>query len=277
MDDLTAATQSTAEYYHIRDKLSKHFKLKNLGPTTSLLGVGIERDCSKRTIKLSQCQYAKDILNRFALGDVLPVSTPLPPGHQLSKEQCPKTDEDVAYMREQPYSQLVGALMYLAVATRPDIAHSVGLLARFSTNPGIAHWKALKHLCCYVQGSKEMKLCYSPDPSTPERFVAYADADFGGDLDGRRSTSGMVVKMGTGAISWSSKLQSILTLLITEAEYISAVLTGQEIPWLRNILKEIGFEVKGASTLFLDNQSAIAVSRNPEHYEHMKHLDLRFY
>ena len=167
--------------------------------------------------------------------------------------------------------------MYLAVASRPDIAHSVGLLARFSTNPGIAHWKALKHLCRYVQGSKEMKLCYSPDPSTPERFVAYANADFGGDLDGRRSTSGMVVKMGTGAISWSSKLQSILTLSTTEAEYISAVSTGQEILWLRNFLKEIGFEVKGASTLFLDNQSAIAVSRNPEHHGRMKHLDLRFY
>ena len=277
VDDLTAVTKSKKEYTDLRDELKKHFKLKDLGETSSLLGVCIERDRSKRTIKLSQCQYAKDILSRFGFSDVSTVSTPLPPGHQLSKEQAPKTDEDVAYMREQPYSQLVGALMYLAIATRPDIAHSVGLLARFSSNPGVAHWKALKHLCRYVQGSKEMKLCYSPDPETKERFVAYADADFGGDLDGRRSTSGMVVKMGTGAISWSSKLQSILTLSTTEAEYISAVSTGQEILWLRNFLQEIGFEIKGSSTLYLDNQSAIAVSRNPEHHGRMKHLDLRFY
>ena len=53
-------------------------------------------------------------------------------------------------MRTVPYAQLVGALMYLAIATRPDIAHSVGLLARFSSDPGVAHWKALKHLCRYV-------------------------------------------------------------------------------------------------------------------------------
>ena len=87
----------------------------------------------------------------------------------------------------------------------------------------------------------------------------------------------MVVKMGTGAISWSSKLQSILTLSTTEAEYISAVATGQEVLWLRNLFREIGYEIKGASTLYLDNQSAIAVSRNPEHHGRMKHLDLRFY
>ena len=83
--------------------------------------------------------------------------------------------------------------------------------------------------------------------------------------------------MGTGAISWSSKLQSILTLSTTEAEYISAIATGQEVLWLRNLFKEIGYEIKGASVLYLDNQSAIAVSRNPEHHGRMKHLNLRHY
>ena len=71
--------------------------------------------------------------------------------------------------------------------------------------------------------------------------------------------------------------QSILSLSTTEAEYISAVAAAQEIIWLRNLFKEIGYEIKGASTLYLDNQSAIAVSRNPEHHGRMKHLDLRFY
>ena len=64
---------------------------------------------------------------------------------------------------------------------------------------------------------------------------------------------------------------------MTEAEYISAVATGQEVLWLRNLFREIGYEIKDASTLYLDNQSAIAVSRNPEHHGRMKHLDLRFY
>ena len=68
-----------------------------------------------------------------------PVSTPLDPGVRLSKEQSPQNDSERSEMSQVPYSQLVGALMYLAIATRPDIAHSVGVLARFSSNPGMAH------------------------------------------------------------------------------------------------------------------------------------------
>ena len=180
-------------------------------------------------------------------------------------------------MQDKPYASIVGALMYLAVATRPDIAYAVGALARFNSNPGPAHWTALKHLCRYVQGTKDFKLCYQPDPAQQEMFTAYADADFGGDVDSRRSTSGMVVKMGTGAVSWSSRLQPIVTLSTTEAEYVSATSAGQEILWLRNLFAELGYAVEGASSLHMDNQSALAVTRNPEHHGRMKHLDLRFY
>lgn len=83
--------------------------------------------------------------------------------------------------------------------------------------------------------------------------------------------------MGTGAVSWASKLQQFVTLSTTEAEYISAVSAGQEILWLRNLFNDLGYEIKGPSTLHMDNQSAIAVIRNPEHHGRMKHLDLRFY
>ena len=128
-----------------------------------------------------------------------------------------------------------------------------------------------------MRGTKDAKLCYQPDPECSEAFVTYADADYGGDSDSRRSTSGLVVKMGTGAISWASKLQQVVTLSTTEAEYISATSAGQEILWLRNLFSELGYKVKNASTLHLDNQSAIAVTRNPEHHGQMKHLDLRHY
>ena len=83
--------------------------------------------------------------------------------------------------------------------------------------------------------------------------------------------------MGSGAISWASKLQPTVTLSTTEAEYISATAAGQEILWLHNLFSEIGYPVKEASTLFLDNQSALAVTKNPEHHGRMKHLDLRYY
>ena len=87
----------------------------------------------------------------------------------------------------------------------------------------------------------------------------------------------MVVKMGTGAISWASRLQPFVTLSTTEAEYIAAVSAGQEILWLRNLFTEFGYKFDAPSTLYMDNQSALSVAKNPEHHGRMKHLDLRFY
>jgi hypothetical protein len=171
----------------------------------------------------------------------------------------------------------VGSLMYLAVATHPDIAYAVGVLARFSKNPGLAHWKAVKHLFRYLKGTMDLKLTYAPDPSSPELFTTFSDADHAGNPDNGRSTGGYVVKMGTGAISWSSRLQGIVALSTTEAEYVAATSAGQEILWLRNLFQEMGYPVSGPSTLLLDSASALAVAKNPEHHGRMKHLDLRFY
>lgn len=175
-----------------------------------------------------------------------------------------------------PYINAVGALAYLAVATRPDIAYAVGVLVRFSKNPGKRHWRAVKHLFRYLKGTLDLKLTYSPS-SSRELFSTFTDADHGGNPDNGRSTSGYVIKMGTGAVSWSSRLQSIVTLSTTEAEYVAAVSAAQEILWLRNFLTELGYSFSSPSTLYIDNQSALSVAKNPEHHGRMKHLDLRFY
>jgi hypothetical protein len=83
--------------------------------------------------------------------------------------------------------------------------------------------------------------------------------------------------MGTGAISWSSRLQGIVALSTTEAEYVAATSAGQEILWLRNLFTELGYKFNSSSTLYIDNRSALSVAKNPEHHGRMKHLDLRFY
>lgn len=182
-------------------------------------------------------------------------------------------------MKDIPYAQLVGALMYLAIATRPDIAYAVGVLARYSSCPGEAHWRAAKHLLRYLQKTKDAKLSYAPAPDEPasELFTSYTDASYADDEDERKSTSGMVIKIGTGAVSWSSRLQTINVISTTEAEYVAAVSAGQEMIWIRHLLSELGFKVEGPSTLYCDNQAAIQVANDPQHHGRMKHLDLRFY
>jgi hypothetical protein len=186
------------------------------------------------------------------------------------------TSEEIAEMKKIPYLNAVGALMYLATTTRPDISYTVGVLARFNSNPGMSHWKAVKHLFRYLQGTKDKKLVYRPDDSQ-ELFTSFTDADHGGCKDSGRSTGGYVIKFGSGAVSWSSKLQPLVALSTTEAEYIAAVEAGKEIIWMRQLLAEFGFTVEKPSILRIDNQSAISVSKNPEHHGRMKHLDLRFY
>jgi len=120
--------------------------------------------------------------------------------------------------------------------------------------------------------------CILTKPSTsPEPFITYSDADHGGNPDNGRSTGGYVVKIGSGAISWSSKLQPLVALSTTEAELISAVEAGKEILWMRQFMGELGYTISDPSLLRMDNQSAIAVSKNPEHHSRMKHLSLRFF
>ncbi len=189
---------------------------------------------------------------------------------------CPQNDAEALEMHQYPYISIVGCLMYLAVTTRPDIAYVTRVLARFNSNPGLAHWQAAKHVLHYLKGTMDYKLVYKPSTS-PKPFITYSDADNGGNPDNGKSTGGYVVKFGSGAVSWSSKLQALVALSTTEAEHISAVEVGKEILWMRQFIGELGYPFTGPSMLRMDNQSAIAVSKNPEHHSKMKHLSLHLF
>jgi len=122
------------------------------------------------------------------------------------------------------YLSAVGSLQYIAIMTRPDIAHSVGYFARFNSNPGPEHWKALKHLFRYVKGTADHKLTYKGDLASNELFLTYSDASH---VDTGRSTAGYVTMIAGGAVGWYSKLQTIVALSTTEAEYMAAVEAGK--------------------------------------------------
>jgi hypothetical protein len=140
----------------------------------------------------------------------------------------PQNEAEAAEMCQYPYISVVGSLMYLTVTTRPDIAFATGVLARFNSNPGLQHWQVAKHLLRYLKGTMDYKIAYQPSDSS-EPFITYSDVDHEGNPDNGKSTEGYMVKIGTGAVSWSLKLQSLVTLSTTEAEHISAVEAGKEI------------------------------------------------
>jgi hypothetical protein len=156
----------------------------------------------------------------------------------------------------------------------------VGVLSQFSSNPGPKHWDALQHVFRYLKGTLDFKLTFkpstSPSSSSPS-LHGYVDADYAGDLDTRRSTSGFAFYLGGCLVSWSSKRQSVVALSTTEAEYIAAVHGGKEAVWIRTFLGELGFPLSGPIPLKVDNQSAIAVAKNPEHHSRMKHIDIAYF
>ena len=108
------------------------------------------------------------------------------------------------------YLGAVGALMYLATFSRPDIAYAVDVLARFNAYPGLAHWNAVKHLFHYLKGTAHFALTYAPDPSSSGLFTTFSDADHGGCKDSGRSTGAYVVKMGTGAFPGAPSFGDLL-------------------------------------------------------------------
>jgi len=254
-------------------QLSQRFKLRDLGPTDFLLEIKITQDLESGTVSLSQRQYCLDMLERYGMAQCNPVTTPINPRTILSSSMSPLSDSDCFFMQEKPHRNAVGALNYLATSTRPDIAYTDGKLARFGSNPGPEHWKAVTHLFRYIQGTLDYQLTYKR-ASTPIPFTTYSDSDHGGDIDSGKSTGGYLVMVSGGAVSWASKLQSIVVLSSTEVEYVAAVDAGKEMHWMSDILQDFGYAVDGPSPFFLDNQSSIDVSRNPEHHGRMKHLDL---
>lgn len=123
----------------MKEELKKHFKFHDLGSTIYLLGVAIDRNSEQRSISLSQHAYTLDVLRRYSFEDCSPVGTPMLPGLKLNKDQAPSTPEDIVTMKTMPYINIVGSLIYLTIATKPDIVYAVGVLACFSANPGLSH------------------------------------------------------------------------------------------------------------------------------------------
>ena len=151
--------------------------------------------------------------------------------------------------------------MYLMLGTCPDLAFSVGTLSCFSASPKTCHWEAAKCVLRYVRATTDMELQYDRnDVSMDMDFHGYSDAGWSQNPDNSCSTSGYLFFSNCGAISWSSKQQSMVALSTTESEYIGLSLARQHLAWLYTFFEEIGHPQKGPTTLHCDNQAVIILS-----------------
>ena len=293
VDDMLIVSNSKTSLAKMKLALGKHFKVKDLGDVRFLLGIEVIRDRQTGHIRLSQQTYIDQLVSRFNLQGAKSASTPLSSGVRLTQDDCPTSSKTRADMANVPYASLVGALMYAAIGTRPDIAFAVGALSRFLSNPGRHHWNEAKRVLTYLKGTSNYAIQYSSDTSPVGRVMGYSrgvgmkptgdpiegfsDSDWAGCVDTRRSTSGFVWMMSGGAVCWRSKLQTIVALSSTEAEYVGATPAVQEIIWLRDLLCELGVTDSSPSLLNMDNRGAVSLTRGAGDSNRTKHIDIRYH
>jgi hypothetical protein len=257
--------------------------MKDLSIASYCLGLEIKQDLDAGTIRISQRKYFEGILERFGMADCKPVSTPFPVGTKLTKDMSPKTAEERKVMAGNDYLGLLGCVMYGMLGTRSDLAFAVGVGSRFSSNPGIEHWNALMHLLRYIKGTLDLGITYRRGPglstaSISQSLKCYTDADWAGDKDKLRSTSGTVVLLAGGAVSWISHLQSVAAQSTMEAEYVAGSHAGRELVFVRNLLGELMEKPLDHPLLMhCDNQSAISVAENPAMHDKAKHIALKYH
>ncbi len=269
IDDIVLLARMTTELTELKQKLAASFKVKDLGRLNYLLGVKI--NYLSNGIFLNQKAYIEAMLARFNMESANPVETPNDCNVILVANDGYSQTVDRGH-----YQQLVGSLLYAAVATRPDVAYAVSTCCRFTSDPTVAHLTAAKRVLRYLRGTADYGLLYVW-PETPGKndLIGYSDADWAGDRDSRRSTTGHLFLFSGAAISWLSQRQPVVALSSTEAEYVALSSAAQQAIWLRRLLTELGVNTSLPTPICEDNQGAICLATNPVAHKKSKHIQIR--
>ena len=272
VDDLIILASLLAMLAWLKAKLNAEFKMSDLGELMYCLGVEFVRDRKARIITMSQRKYIKEVLKRFNMEECKPIGTPLDANVKLLKLSVQEFEDIEREMEGVPYKSGIGSLMYAMVATRADLAFAVSMVSQIMSRAGPAHWSAVKRIMRYLQSTMDYKLCLG---GSDLALRGYCDADWAGDANERRSTTGYVFFVGVGAISWNCRRQPTIALSTTEAEYMATSQSTREAIWLRKLLADVGFVQQDATTIMCDNQGCIALAKNPTHHSRTKHIDVQ--
>jgi hypothetical protein len=212
--------------------------------------------------------YASKLLHLAGMGECNPAVVPMEPRLKLSKEsKAPAIDATF-------YRTIMGCLRYL-VHTRPDISFAVGYVSRFMEAPTSEHLAAVKRLLRYIAGTINLGCKYIVDGE--EKLTGYSDLDMAGDVDDRKSTSGVLFMMGNNPITWQLAKQNIVALSSCEAEYVAATTAACQGVWLQRLMQDLVERGQDTVIIHIDKKSAIKLCKNPIFHEWSKHIDVRFH
>uniref|UniRef100_A0AAV1T9W5 Reverse transcriptase Ty1/copia-type domain-containing protein n=1 Tax=Peronospora matthiolae TaxID=2874970 RepID=A0AAV1T9W5_9STRA len=250
--------------------LKSAFSIKELGEPRFILGIEVTRDRTNRTLTLSQRRCIQQLGERFRMKNAKPIYLPADANSRLTR-----ATEGAQCITNVPYRELVGCLLYIVTCTRSDIADSVCSVAKYCKNHTSEHWSAAKRILKYLLTTQDIALVCDGHLAT--ELIGFADASWASDEDTRRSTTGYVFILNGAAIAWRSQRQPTVAGSSTEAEYMSLYSATQEMIWLRRLLKDLCMYNDGPTTVYQDNQGAIALARNPLYNSRTKHIDTKYH
>ncbi|KAM1912364.1 hypothetical protein ACFX14_000440 [Malus domestica] len=237
--------------------------MKELGELKYFLGIEVAR--SKHGIFLSQPKYVLVLLAETGMLDCKPVDTPIEQNHCLGlfPNQVPTHKEQ--------YQRLVERLIYLS-HTRPDIAYAVSVVSQFMHSPSEAHMDAVTRILRYLKMAPSRSMFFSKNGHL--NVEGYTDANWVGSITDWRSISGYFTFVGGNLVTWRSKKQKVVVRSSAEAEFRGMSHVVCELLWLTKMLRDLGFNPKGAMKLHCDNKAAIEIAHNPMQHDRAKHVDI---
>ncbi|KAE8674743.1 hypothetical protein F3Y22_tig00111718pilonHSYRG00018 [Hibiscus syriacus] len=264
VDDIILTGGSSHVIDEVVRTLNLQFSLKDLGELSYFLGIEVTR--KNESLVLSQRKYIIELLEKTNLLGATPTATPMIGAPKLTQD----AGELLTNARE--YRSIVGALLYVCY-TRPDVAFSVNKTAQYMHAPRELHMAAVKRILRYLAGTLDYGLTFT-GASNALDVTAFADADWGGNLDDRRSISGHVVYVGACPVVWCSRKQKTVSRSTIEAEYRSVAKAASEVTWINSLLGELGVKNRIPSVIWCDNTSVVALSTNPMYHAQSKHVDM---
>lgn len=268
VDDLILTGANTSTIKQFKEEMKQKFEMSDLGLLSYYLGIEVKQ--GEKSISICQSGYARNILEKMGMGDCNPCQIPMEPRTKMSKDGGGEPPVDKTL-----YRSVIGSLRYL-VHTRPDIAYAVGVMSRYMEAPTTEHMTGVKQILRYVKGTMNLGCVYMKEQSK-EELIGYSDSDLAGDVDDRKSTTGVMYFLGRSPITWVSQKQRVVALSSCEAEYIAGTAGACQGVWLGRVLNNLRGDNQIKALLMIDNKSAIALAKNPVFHDRSKHIDTRYH
>jgi len=272
VDDFIFMHENESTWERFLADLRKRFTIPTVGTLTTFLGMDIRYDEGARTMSITQPSCVQSLLERAGMLECNSVPTPCATGIVWTKQDCPQTPDPQSCT---DYRKLIALANFVSCWTRPDITYTVNKLCKYMSNPGEAHWRALKHLLRYLKGTQDKGLYFDFGVQNPgvQGVHGYTDASYADCPDSGKSTVAYVFYLGSAIISWYSKLHSFVTTSTNHSEYAALALGAKEAQWLVYLFEQLEPEIKHVPMpVYTDNSGVISLIFNPVDHAANKHI-----